>query len=83
MLTVDRATLIINRMKVCWLLGKPITRHSVANEIKTMSRSTVYRVINRMIELGMLSMSPNKKGNLEVSLTSKGQDFIDSVKEMF
>lgn len=83
MLTVERALLIITSVKTCVLIGKPKTRHAIAKNISSVSRSTVYRLVNRMVELGLLIDRENKKGDMSVYITHRGKELVESSKELF
>lgn len=82
MLSVERAVLIINSVKLCLMLGKDATRHAIAKNIKSVSRSTIYRVTHKAYLLGFVNFVLNNAGDKVFYVTSKGYELLDAQKEL-
>ena len=59
-------------------LGLNRTRHNVAKNVKFVTRRTVYRHIEILCKIGLLSMRNRSDGKTSVLLTQEGYDFLQT-----
>lgn len=78
MLTIERVIIVLKTIQACHWIGSEPTRHVVAKNIRNVSRSTVYRIVDRMERVGLVDIL----GDGRCVITGEGYDFLDMNKEL-
>lgn len=78
MITIARARMLLQTIEFCAWINDSVTRHMVAKNALSMSRSTVYRCLNKMIERGQVELLEN--GN--VAISEDGYEFLRKFNEL-
>ena len=80
---LDDMVTLIRTIDMLDMVGLKPTRHAIAKNIKSVSRSTVYRRINKMIEYKLLELVVTKDGTLIARATANGNGLMASSRELW
>jgi len=80
-MTILQMCMILKVIMMLNLTSQKTTRHNIAKNIKSISRSTVYRRVNRMVELELLHRSDIEFGEF-IIIATRGYELDSSYREV-
>jgi len=80
---IERVLIILKTVRALSVIQGKATRASVASNIKSFSKSTVYRYCARLHQLDLIERTnEGLKGYYEIELNEHSYDFIEACKEL-
>lgn len=80
---LDEIGMYVRTISLLGIVSIPATRHQIAKNISSKSRSTVYRDMTKLHDMGVVSsVSDHKEKKIYMRVTQKGLDLADAMREL-